>query len=56
MNNMPKKELKAVGECEKCGAVVIRPLSCSHGVCPDCNSPTLVKLKPALVEHLKFRR
>ena len=38
-----------IGQCDKCGQIIIRAFECSHGVCGNHNSPTVIYLEPVIV-------
>jgi hypothetical protein len=46
---MEKVKIVKIGQCDKCGQVIIRPFECSHGVCDKHNAPTTVHLEPVIV-------
>jgi len=46
---MEKVKIVKIGQCDKCGKVLVRPFEASHGVCDDHNAPTVVQLEPVIV-------
>jgi len=48
-NKMEKVKIVKIGQCDKCGQIIIRPYECSEGVCKNHNEPMVIHLEPVLV-------
>ena len=46
---MEKVKIVKIGQCDKCGQVIVRPFETSHGVCNKHNAPTIIQLEPVIV-------